>query len=86
MSLDKLRDKINHIDIEILNKLDRRMAIAMSAKRFKKKALDRNREIQVIENVKEYAQKLSLIKPEFAEKLFAEIINECRKLQSEEDA
>jgi len=84
MSLKKLREKIDHIDQEILNKLNRRVEHTLKTKKFKDKIYDRNREIQVLGKVREHAQGLSLISSEFAEKIFTEIIRECRRLQKEE--
>jgi len=85
MSLKKLREKIDHIDQEILNKLNRRVELTLQTKKFKDKIYDRNREIQVLGKVREHAQRLSLISSEFAEKIFTEIIRECRRLQTEEE-
>ena len=85
MSLKKLREKIDHIDQEILNKLNRRVELTLQTKKFKDKIYDRNREIQVLGKVRENAQKLNLISSEFTEKIFTEIIRECRRLQIEEE-
>lgn len=85
MSLKKLRERIDHIDQEILSKLNRRMELTLQTKKFKSKTYDRNREIQVLGKVREHAQRLSLISSEFAEKIFTETIRECRRLQIEEE-
>ncbi len=85
MRLDKIREKIDNIDSEILNKLNERLELALQAKKFKQEILDRKREIQVLRNVKKHTQRHNLLKSGFIEKIFTEIINESRKLQDEED-
>jgi chorismate mutase len=84
MRLDKIREKIDNIDSEILNKLNERLELALQAKKFKKETLDRKREIQVLRKVKKHAQRHNLLSSGFIEKIFIEIINESRKLQDEE--
>ncbi len=85
MRLDKIREKIDNIDSEILNKLNERLEFALQAKKFKKEILDRKREIQVLRNVKKHAQRHNLLKSGYIEKIFTEIINESRKIQDEEE-
>ncbi len=84
MRLDKIREKIDNIDSEILNKLNERLELALQAKKFKNETLDRKREIQVLRNVKKHAQRHNLLKSGYIEKIFTEIINESRKIQDEE--
>jgi chorismate mutase len=84
MRLDKIREKIDTIDSEILNKLDERLELALQAKKYKKETLDRKREIQVLRNVKKLTQRHNLLNSGFIEKIFTEIINESRKLQEED--
>ncbi len=84
MRLDKIREKIDKIDTEILNKLNERLELALQAKKFKKETLDRKREIQVLRRVKKHAQRHNLLNSGFIEKIFTEIINESRKIQDEE--
>ena len=85
MSLAEIRKKIDCLDIEILEKLDERLALALKTKTFKPEISDRRREIRVLERVKEYARKLQLIDSDFAERVFTELIREGRRLQDEEE-
>lgn len=82
MSLAEIRKKIDYLDIEILEKLNERLALALQTKAFKPEISDRGREIRVLERVKEYARKLQIIDSDFAEKIFTELIRESRKLQN----
>lgn len=84
MRLDKIREKIDTIDSEILDKLNERLELALQAKKFKKETLDRKREIQVLRNVKKHMQRHNLLNSGFIETIFTEIINESRKLQEED--
>lgn len=84
MRLDKIREKIDNIDSEILNKLNERLELALQAKKFKKETLDTKREIQVLRNVKKLTRRHNLLNSGFIEKIFTEIINESRKLQEED--
>ena len=85
MRLYKIREKIDNIDSEILNKLNERLELALQAKKFKKETIDRKREIQVLRKVNKHAQRHNLLNSGFIEKIFNEIIDESRKLQDEED-
>ena len=85
MSLAEIRKKIDCLDIEILEKLDERLALALKTKAFKPEISDRGREIRVLERVKEYARKLQLIDSDFAERVFTELIREGRRRQDEEE-
>ncbi len=85
MSLAEIRKKIDCLDIEILEKLDERLALALKTKTFKPEISDRGRESRVLERVREYARKLQLIDSDFAERVFTELIREGRRLQDEEE-
>lgn len=85
MSLIEIRKKIDRLDMEILEKLNERLGLALETKAFKPDISDRGREVQVLEGVREYAQKLQLIDSAFAEKVFTELIREGRRLQDEEE-
>lgn len=85
MSLTDIRNKIDCLDIEILEKLNERLALALQTKTFKPKISDQGRENRVLERVREYTHKLQLIDSDFAERLFTELIREGRRLQDEEE-
>lgn len=85
MSLAEIRKKIDRLDIEILEKLNDRLALALETKTFKPEVSDRGREDRVIERVKAHAQKLQPIDSDFVEKVFTELIREGRRLQNEEE-
>jgi len=81
MSLDKIRKKIDQIDYEILKLLQERIELALRTKKFKEDIQDRERETQILEQLKKYSSILNLIQGDFVEKLFTEIMNENRKFQ-----
>ncbi len=80
MDLKKVRKEIDTIDFEILKLLNRRMELALTSKKFKKKVFDPEREKEVIENVLRYAH--GVISPEFTEKVFTTILEESKELQN----
>lgn len=79
--LDKIRKKIDEIDFLILELLNRRMGLALLAKKNKLEVPDPEREKQVIESLKSKSR--GLINPFFSEKLFSEILNESKRIQEE---
>ena len=64
--------------------MNTRMELALETRRFKRQISVCNRELQVIEKIKKHAMNLPLIEPDFAEKIFYELIKESRRLQCEE--
>ncbi len=80
MDLKKVRKEIDTIDFEILKLLNKRMELALTSKKFKKTVLDKDREQAVLENVKSFAH--GVISPDFAQTLFTSIMNESKRLQS----
>lgn len=82
MNLDKIRKKIDQIDYEILKLLQERIELALRTKKFKENIQDRERETQILEQLKKYSSILNLIQGDFVEKLFTEIMNENRKFQA----
>jgi prephenate dehydratase/chorismate mutase len=83
MDLDKMRKEIDDIDLEILRLIAKRFEIAVRTKRLKSDIQDEQREISVKNNVKNNAK--FLLKPEFCEKLFSQIIQESRLIQNTTD-
>jgi chorismate mutase len=81
--LAEIRDKIDSLDIEILEKLNERLALVLQTKAFKPDIFDPEREVCVLDRVKEYAQKLHLIDSDFAERVFTELMKEGRRIQKE---
>jgi chorismate mutase len=84
MNLIKIRERIDSLDKEILEKLNDRLELALQTKALKPRISDKKREIQVLEKAREHSRKLELINSEFAAKIFIEIIKESRKVQKEE--
>jgi len=85
MSLAEIRKKIDCLDIEILEKLNERLALALQTKTFKPEISDREREDRILERVRDYAKKLQLIDSDFAEKVFTELMREGCRLQDKEE-
>ena len=81
MTLEKVRKKIDQIDYEILKLLQERMEMALRTKKFKESVYDREREAQILDQLKNYSNILNLIQGNFVEKLFREIMSETKKFQ-----
>ena len=82
MDLKDIRTRIDGIDAEIITMLNRRIELAVRARRLKVETKDTSREEDVINRVRSASR--GLIAPEFSEKLFVEIMGEFRKLQEGE--
>lgn len=82
MDLNEIREEINRVDYEIIKLLNKRLEMALRAKKFKSKVVDKEREKQVIENVQKIP--LKLVEKDFSTKLFENIITECRGIQMED--
>lgn len=85
MSLSKIREKIDFIDREILEKLNERMELALLTKKFKTQISDGQRETQILERIRKYSMRHPLIESDFAERIFSEFIKESNRLQGEEE-
>ena len=83
MDLDKLRKEIDDIDLEILRLIAKRFEIAVRTKRLKNDIQDQQREDSVKNNVKNNAK--FLLRPEFCEKIFSQIMEESRLIQNTTD-
>jgi chorismate mutase len=83
MSLIKIRERIDVLDKEILEKLNDRFELALQTKALKSRISDRMREMQVLEKARDHSRKLELINSNFAAKIFLEVIKESRKVQKE---
>ncbi len=81
MNLEKIRERIDQIDYEILKILNERIELALRSKKFKGEIYDKKREDQLMKQLKNYSGILNLVQSDFVEKLFKEIIAESRKLQ-----
>ncbi|VVC03926.1 Prephenate dehydratase [Candidatus Bilamarchaeum dharawalense] len=80
MELGELRKKIDLIDSEIVKLLNRRMEFALRTKKLKQQVTDASREEEVMNKVKKHR---GLIKPEFTEKVYREILGESERLQEQ---
>ncbi len=78
--LAKIRKRIDILDQEIVKMLNERMEAAVRARKLKSSVDDPAREKQVLENVKRHSH--NLMRPEFSEVLFKEIIDESKRVQS----
>ena len=82
MSLKDIRKGIDVIDSKILELLNDRMQLALMAKRLKSHVEDREREKELLENIKSNSTRL--IHAKFIEKIYTEIIKESKNLQQKE--
>ncbi|OPY57015.1 MAG: P-protein [Pelotomaculum sp. PtaU1.Bin035] len=79
--LGQLRKKMDLIDFELLKLINQRMEHALRTRRLKESILDPDREKEVMAGIRYRSQ--GLIRPDFSEKLFREIISESRFLQEQ---
>ncbi len=77
--LDRIRKRIDLIDHGIIQLLNQRMELAVRSRKFKEHIVDSEREQQVLDSVRRFSH--NLIKPEFSEKLFKQIIEESKDIQ-----
>jgi len=82
MSLKEIRKSIDLIDSKILELLSDRMQLALMAKRLKSQIEDRERERELLENIK--SNSTGLIHAKFIEKIYTEIIKESKSLQQKD--
>src|SRR4030067_80407 len=84
MSLDDLRKKIDEIDARIVELIGERIKIAEEIGRGKKDEskliVDRERELDVLKNVRGMAREKNL-SPGDVENIYRQIIEVCRKIQ-----
>jgi prephenate dehydratase/chorismate mutase/prephenate dehydratase len=79
MELEELRRKIDQVDSEILKLLGRRMEYAVRTVKVKQGVDDPEREKSVLESAARHAK--GLVRPEFSQKVFRDIIAESKSLQ-----
>ncbi|MCX6112615.1 MAG: chorismate mutase [Proteobacteria bacterium] len=79
--LKEIRGKIDKIDVEILNLLEKRFKLAMRTRKLKRKTTDTGREKEIIEKVLKRSGKIRLLSQEFTKKIFKLIISESKKNQ-----
>lgn len=82
MTRDELRRLIDRVDAEILTLLDKRMELVVRTRKLKVQIEDKAREAEVIDRVAARAR--GLLFPEFAERLYRDIIAESKKQQARE--
>jgi len=82
MDIQEIRKRIDLIDFEIINLLHRRMEMVLRLRRLKGSISEPEREMEVLGNVRRYSQGIML--PEFAGRLYAEIIDESKRIQQQD--
>jgi prephenate dehydratase/chorismate mutase len=82
MKLDEIRRRIDKIDRELLVLLQERMGLAIRAKKFKTTVADSKREEVVLARAER--MNLNLVQQSFARQLLGTIIEESKRLQSED--
>ncbi|MGD0231604.1 MAG: prephenate dehydratase domain-containing protein [Syntrophorhabdales bacterium] len=82
MDLKEIRSAIDTIDYEIVNLISRRMEHALRLKRLKNSLVEPEREREVLEQVRGYSH--NVMEPAFTERLYRAIIEEARRIQTEE--
>lgn len=81
MKLEEIRERIDKIDSHILENLEERIKLAFQAASKKTHISDPNREKEVLNRVRHRAKGSPWIKEAFVEKIFSDIITECRRIQ-----
>ena len=81
MELDHLRKKIDRVDYDIIKLVEQRFELAAITQKLKKEVEDPKREAQVLQNVSRYPA--TLVDGAFSKKMFAQIIEESKRLQQE---
>jgi len=81
MDLERIRKQIDNIDHEIFKLINERMELSLRTKKFKDTVLDKERESQILDQLKKYAQAYKLIQIDLIDKLFTSIFKESRKIQ-----
>ncbi len=83
MELEKIREKIDSIDEELLRLFNRRFELGLMAKRHKKEIHDPSREAVILKKLSRLSRSCSLVRPDFMEKMFKIIFQESRRIQKE---
>lgn len=77
--LDKLREKIDLIDFELLRLINQRMEYTLRTRKLKAGITDPAREQEVIDRIRRRSG--GLLRPDFTEKIFQALISESKQLQ-----
>ncbi|MFH0889367.1 MAG: prephenate dehydratase [Planctomycetota bacterium] len=81
IDLNEVRKKVDLIDFRIIKLLNERMEYVMRIRKLKDVVTDPKREQMVIGNIQKHSQ--GLVRPDFSEKLFNEIIMESKRIQEQ---
>jgi prephenate dehydratase/chorismate mutase len=79
MELGEARKRIDQIDADIIKMLSERMELALRAGKLKDQVFDPEREKKVLENVTSRSH--GVLRSDFSEKIFRDIITESKQLQ-----
>ena len=83
----KLREEINRLNVEIVEKLARRVEVAMRIgevkRRHGKPVVDRSREARVYDQIRGLARGFD-VDPEGVERVFREVVRLCTEAQTRE--
>ena len=82
----KLREEINRLNVEIVEKLARRVEVAKwigdVKRRHGKPVVDRSREARVYDQIRELAREFD-VDPDGVESVFREVVRLCTEAQTE---
>ncbi len=81
MNLETVRRRIDRIDADLLNLLERRMELALETARFKPAVADPVRERRIVARLEARASKSGLLAPGFIAVIYALIFEQSRKNQ-----
>lgn len=81
MSLSQIRKRIDLLDDEILESINKRLSLARQTKSFKPRMCDAVREREILSRLKKRKAACPLLREEFIVSLFKMIISESRRIQ-----
>jgi prephenate dehydratase/chorismate mutase len=79
--LENIRKRIDMIDWDIIQLLNQRMEISVRSRKLKEHVLDPAREREILEKIKQSSY--GLLKYEFSETIYRQIMDESKKIQKE---
>jgi len=82
MNMGEIRDRIDLIDREIIDGINRRMELALRLRKLKRSVCEPERESCVLANARRYSR--GVTRPQFSEGLFHTIIDECKRVQRQD--
>ncbi len=84
MKLQALREEIDRIDEDILERLNRRLSLAHQTRGLKSGIYDPERERRVLDRLELLLANFEFLRADFIAAVYGEILRESRRIQQEE--